>query len=259
MKIRFAALTALAALSVGTACGAQLLPKDTEVWTPVPPVVAPGAQVGGAPSDALVLFDGTDLSQWVAVKDKAPAGWTVEGGVLTVNKAAGNIETRQSFGDYQLHIEWRVPATITGEGQARGNSGLFLASTGGGDAGYEIQILDSFENPTYVNGQAASIYKQRPPLANAMRKPGEWQTYDVIWRAPVFGADGALVKPARVTLLHNGVLVQDNVELTGETVFIGQPKYKAHGKSPIKLQAHRDPSEPISFRNIWVRELAPAT
>ena len=169
MKIRFAALTALAALSVGTACGAQLLPKDTEVWTPEPPVVAPGAQAGAAPSDALVLFDGTDLSQWVATKDKSPAGGTVEGGVLTVNKAAGNIETKQSFGDYQLHIEWRVPATITGEGQARGNSGLFLASTGGGDAGYEIQILDSFENPTYVNGQAASIYKQRPPLANAMR------------------------------------------------------------------------------------------
>jgi hypothetical protein len=258
MQIRFAALTALAALSVGTACGAQLLPKDTEVWTPEPPVVAPGAQPGAAPSDALVLFGGQDLSEWVATKDKGPAGWTVADGVLTVNKAAGNIETRRSFGDYQLHIEWRIPSNITGEGQARGNSGLFLASTGGGDAGYEVQILDSYQNPTYVNGQAASLYKQQAPLANAMRRPGEWQTYDVIWRAPVFGADGALVTPARVTLLHNGVLVQDGAVLAGETVFIGKPKYKAHGKSPIKLQAHRDPSEPISFRNIWVRELAPA-
>ncbi|WP_312162081.1 DUF1080 domain-containing protein [Phenylobacterium sp.] len=258
MKMRFAAIAALAALSVGTACGAQLLPKDTEVWTPEPPVVAPGAGTGAAPADALVLFDGRDLSEWVATKDKSPAAWTLADGVLTVNKAAGNIETRRSFGDYQLHIEWRIPEDITGSGQARGNSGLFLASTGGGDAGYELQILDSYQNPTYVNGQAASLYKQHPPLANASRKPGEWQTYDVIWRAPVFGADGALVAPARATVLHNGVLVQDNAVLAGETVFIGKPRYKAHGKSPIKLQAHRDPSEPISFRNIWVRELAPA-
>jgi hypothetical protein len=167
----------------------------------------------------------------------------------------GNIQTKRSFGSYQLHIEWRVPANITGKDQARGNSGLFLASTGGGDAGYELQILDSYSNRTYSNGQAASIYKQAIPLANAMRKPGEWNTYDVIWTAPGFNADGTLRSPARVTVLHNGVLVQYGYELTGETVYIGKPSYKAHGPTPIKLQAHGDPSEPLSFRNIWLREL----
>jgi len=258
MKRNVVILTALAAVAVGTAAAAQLLPKDTEVWSPEPPVTPPGPLVAAPPpADAIVLFDGANLDQWVAVKDKGPAGWTVADGVLTVNKAAGNIETKRSFRDYQLHIEWRVPADITGAGQARGNSGLFLASTGPGDAGYEVQILDSYQNPTYVNGQAGAIYKQHPPLANASRKPGEWQSYDVTWRAPVFGPDGALVSPARVSVVHNGLLVQDDVVLAGETVFIGKPKYKAHGPAPIKLQAHRDPSEPISFRNIWVRELPP--
>lgn len=238
---------------------AQLLPQDTEVWKPEPPVVTPAAQLGGAPpSDAVVLFDGKNLGEWVASKDKSPAAWTVADGLLTVNKAAGNIETKRSFRDLQLHIEWRIPANISGKGQGRGNSGIFLASTGRGDAGYELQILDSYANPTYVNGQAASIYKQRPPLVNASRKPGEWQTYDVIWRAPVFGADGVVAKPARVSVMHNGVLVQDNFALAGETVYIGKPTYRPHGAAPIKLQAHGDPSEPISFRNIWVRELPPS-
>jgi hypothetical protein len=204
-----------------------------------------------------VLFDGSNLDQWVSAKDKSPAGWTVADGLLTVDKSRGNIETKRAFRDYQLHLEWRIPAGITGSGQGRGNSGVFLASTGPGDEGYEVQIVDSYRNPTYVNGQAGSVYKQHPPLANASRAPGEWQTYDIVWRAPVFEADGALVKPATVTLLHNGVLVQDNAVLTGETVYIGKPSYKAHGASPIKLQAHGDPSEPISFRNIWVRELPP--
>lgn len=246
-----------AAIGLLAAAPAQNRPEDTEVWTPVPAKVEPAATAGQAPADVIVLFDGDDLDQWVSAKDKSPAGWTVAGGVLTVNKARGNIETRRAFRDYQLHLEWRIPADIDGTGQGRGNSGVFLASTGPGDQGYEVQILDSYGNATYANGQAASVYKQHPPLVNASRRPGEWQTYDIVWRAPVFSADGALVSPATVTVLHNGVLVQDNAVLAGETVYIGKPAYRVHGATPIKLQAHGDPSVPISFRNIWLRELAP--
>lgn len=246
-----------AAIGLMVAAPAQDRPEDTEVWTPTPAKVQPASPAGQAPSDALVLFGRDNLDQWVSSKDKSPAGWTVAGDVLTVNKARGNIETRRTFRDYQLHLEWRIPADIDGTGQGRGNSGVFMASTGPGDQGYEVQILDSFANATYVNGQAASVYKQKPPLTNASRKPGEWQTYDIVWRAPVFGLDGGLVSPATVTVLHNGVLVQDNTVLAGETVYIGKPSYRAHGAAPIKLQAHGDPSAPISFRNIWVRELAP--
>jgi len=230
-------------------------PQDTEVWEPVPKVVTPGATDAAPPSDALVLFDGSNLDQWVSVKDKSPAKWTVADGILTVNKQAGNIETKRSFRNYQLHLEWRIPATVTGADQARGNSGVFLASTGPGDAGYELQILDSYNNKTYANGQAASIYKQFIPLVNANRKPGEWQTYDVIWTAPVFNADGTVKSPASVVAFHNGVLVQNHVELQGETLYIGKPSYKKYDPAPINLQAHGDPSPPISFRNIWVREL----
>jgi hypothetical protein len=252
--LAFAVVGGLAAVSLAVA---QTKPEETEIWKPAVPVVAPAKDLGGAPADAIVLFDGKDLDQWVSSSDRSPAGWTVADGVLTVDKALGNIETKRSFRDYQLHLEWRIPADITGSGQARGNSGVFLASTGPRDQGYEVQILDSYENATYVNGQAASVYKQHPPLANASRKPGEWQAYDIVWRAPLFGADGALVTPANVTVIHNGVLVQDHAVLAGETVYIGKPSYKAHGPAPIKLQAHGDPSAPISFRNIWVRELAP--
>jgi hypothetical protein len=230
-------------------------PKDTEVWEPEPTVVTPGASTDAAPSDAIVLFDGKNLDEWVNVKGGGPAGWTVADGVFTVNKPVGNIQTKRSFTNYQLHLEWRVPATITGKDQGRGNSGLFLASTGGGDNGYELQILDSYNNRTYANGQAGSLYKQAIPLVNAMRKPGEWNVYDVVWTAPTFNADGTLKTRARVTVLHNGVLIQNNLELTGETLYIGKPTYKAHGATPIKLQAHGDPSEPLSFRNIWLREL----
>jgi hypothetical protein len=230
-------------------------PEDTEVWEPVPKVVTAGQTDGTPPADAIVLFDGTNLDQWVSTKDKSPAKWVVADGILTVNKASGNIETKRSFKNYQLHIEWRIPANITGTGQARGNSGLFLASTGGGDAGYELQIVDSYENKTYVNGQAGSIYKQYPPLVNACRKPGEWQSYDVIWTAPTFNEDGSVKTPAYVTALHNGVLIQDHSQLKGETLYIGQPQYKKFDGAPIKLQAHGDKSEPISFRNIWLREL----
>lgn len=232
-------------------------PEDTEQWTPVPPVVTPGPAVSAAPpSDALVLIGrGTGLGEWQSMGG-ADARWIINrDGSVTVNKKAGNIETRRKFGDYQLHLEWRVPAGVTGEGQARGNSGLFLASTGPGDAGYELQILDSYRNKTYVNGQAASVYKQSPPLVNAMRPPGQWQTYDVVWHAPRFNGDGSLKSPARITAFHNGVLVQDDFQLAGETAYIGKPGYHMHGRSPIKLQAHGDPSEPIRFRNMWVREL----
>ena len=231
-------------------------PKLTEVWTPVPKIVTPGATNNDAPSDAVILFGGKNLDEWVSVKDpKNPAEWTVADGVITVNKSKGNIQTKRTFTDYQLHIEWKIPANITGSGQARGNSGVFLASTGPGDEGYEMQVLDCYNNTTYVNGQTASIYKQSIPLANACKKPGEWQTYDIIWTAPRFNDDGTLKSPARVTALHNGVLVQNNYELKGVTKYIGSPEYKKHGASPIKLQAHGDPSEPISYRNIWVREL----
>jgi hypothetical protein len=225
------------------------------VWEPVPAVVTPGITDAEPPSDAIVLFDGKSLDQWVSSRDKSPAKWMVADGVMTVNKAAGNIETRRSFKNFQLHLEWKIPENITGSGQARGNSGVFLASTGPGDAGYELQILDSYNNKTYVNGQAGSIYKQSIPLVNPSRKPGEWQSYDVVWTAPFFNADGSLKNPAYVTVFFNGVLVQNRFELKGETLYIGRPFYKKYDTAPIKLQAHGDRSEPISFRNIWVREL----
>jgi hypothetical protein len=246
--------TRLAAAQQATAPAAPK-PEDTEVWQPVPKVVTPGATDAAPPSDAIILFDGKNEDEWVSAQDKSPAKWLVSGGVLTVNKAAGNIETKRTFHNYQLHLEWKVPANITGSGQLRGNSGLFLASTGPEDAGYELQILDSYNNPTYVNGQAASIYKQSAPLVNANRKPGKWQSYEVVWTAPVFNDDGSLKSPAYVTAFFNGVLVQNHFELKGETRYIGQPFYKKFDGAPIKLQAHGDKSEPISFRNIWVREL----
>lgn len=232
-------------------------PEQTEVYTPVPPEVKAAKKLGDAPSDAIVLFDGSNLDKWVMADDRnTPAKWKVEKGLLTVNKQVGNIETKQAFNNYQLHIEWRVPANITGTGQGRGNSGIFLASTGKGDAGYELQVLDSYNNKTYTNGMAGSIYKQFVPLANPTNKPGEWQTYDIIWTAPVFGDDKQVIHPAKVTVLFNGVVVQNATELKGPTQYIGDPAYRqAHGASPIKLQAHGDKSEPLSFRNIWIREL----
>jgi hypothetical protein len=226
-----------------------------EQSTPVPPVVAPGATATAPPSDAIVLFDGKSLDQWVSNRDKSPAGWAVADGVMTVVKRAGDIETRRLFRNYQLHLEWRVPENVTGSGQSRGNSGVFLASTGPEvSAGYELQILDSYRNETYVNGQAGAVYKQSPPLANAMRPPGQWQVYDIVWTAPTFDAAGKLKTPGRVTAFHNGVLVQNDFAVLGETA-PAKPFYRAYDRAPIKLQAHGDPSPPISFRNIWVREL----
>jgi hypothetical protein len=235
----------------------QPKPEDTEVWTPVPAVVTPGATCSAPPSDAVVLFDGTSVDQWVSAQDGSPAQWIVGGGAMTVKKApgVGNIQTKRSFKNYQLHVEWKIPENITGSGQARGNSGVFLASTGPGDDGYELQVLDNYNNATYVNGQAGAIYKQSPPLVNANRKPGEWQTYDVAWTAPTFNDDGSLKTPAYATVFFNGVLVQNHFELKGQTLNRGIPFYKKYDRAPIKLQAHGDKSEPISYRNIWVREL----
>jgi hypothetical protein len=260
MRIQFSRLLVSAALIAAAAplfaqIPAKPKPEDTEIWEPVPAVVTPGATCGAPPSDAIVLFDGKNLDEWVSNRDKTPAKWTIAGDVMTVSKGEGNIETKRSFKNYQLHVEWKVPTNITGTSQARGNSGVFLASTGPGDDGYELQVLDSYENKTYVNGMAGSLYKQAIPLANPTRKPGEWQTYDVVWTAPTFNSDGSLKTPAYATVFFNGVLVENHFELKGQTLYIGKPFYKAYTAAPIKLQAHGDKSEPISFRNIWIREL----
>ncbi len=211
---------------------------------PEAPVIDPG-NAGRPPSDAIVLFDGTDLSQWQRDDGGAPR-WKVENGYMEVTR--GSIETKRSFGDCQLHIEWATPARVRGDGQGRGNSGVFLMGR------YEIQILDSYQNRTYADGHAGAVYAQFPPLVNASRGPGQWQSYDIIWHGPRFDTDGALTRPARVTVLHNGVLVQDNVELTGPTAWQSRPPYEPHPeKAPISLQDHGDPTR---FRNIWIRELA---
>jgi len=228
-----------------TSCAQENEPVK-EVYAPVPPVVTPGNTFSSPPSDAMVLFAGKNLEQWKS-ESGGPAAWAVNDSFFTVKKGTGAIMTSKSFTDYQLHIEWRIPEGIKGKGQARGNSGVFLGN-------YEIQILDSYENDTYVNGQAGSVYKQYPPLVNASKKPGEWQSFDIVWTAPRFNAD-SLVSPGRVTVFHNGILIQNNVKVWGVTVNKGKPFYRAHGPLPIKLQDHGDPSDPISFRNIWLREI----
>ena len=256
MRVSFvvSALPLIASISVAqTPVSSSPKPADTEVWKPVPAIITPGRTNADPSSDAVILFDGKNLDAWASARDGSPAKWVVANGVVTVNKPSGDIVTKRSFTNYQLHIEWRVPENVTGTDQARGNSGVYLAFANG--EGYELQVLDSYNNTTYVNGQAGSIYKQYPPLVNAMRKPGEWQTYDVVWTAPTFKADGSLATPAYVTAFHNGVLVHDHVALKGVTKYIGQPEYKAHGAAPILLQAHGDPSPPLSFRNIWLREI----
>ena len=248
MSRRIIAIPAIVAFVITVACSdaaEEPRPEDTEVWEPVPTVVTPGS--GAAPpSDAIVLFDGSDLSAW-RNEDGGDAEWTVADGAMTVAAGSGDIHTRQEFGDVQLHIEWRTPGVVEGDGQGRGNSGVFLQSL------YEVQVLDSYANTTYSNGQAASIYKQHIPLVNASRPPGEWQTYDIVFRAPRFGADGTVAEKANITVFHNGVLVQDHVEIRGETVNIGAPSYKPHAaQMPLRLQDH---DNPVSYRNIWLREL----
>jgi Domain of Unknown Function (DUF1080) len=239
----------------------RMRPQMTEYWEPVPKIIDPGPYSGmvKAPSDAIVLFDGKDLSKWKS-RDGSEAKWKVENEAITVVKGTGDITTRQKFGDYQLHIEWKVPEDIQGQSQSRGNSGVFLQDLSDdlklSGYWYEVQVLDNYHNPTYVNGQAGSIYKQNPPLVNAMRKPGEWNVYDITYTAPRFNEDGTLFTPARVSVMHNGILVQNNFAIRGHTAYIGHPAYLApHGKAPISLQDHGDPSKAISYRNIWIREL----
>lgn len=217
----------------------ELPPPDEE-----PAMVDPGPP-GGPPADAIVLFDGKDLSKWKS--DKGDAKWEVNDGVATVN-GTGSISTRDAYGDCQLHIEWAAPSVVKGEGQGRGNSGVYFQGR------YEVQVLDSYENKTYFHGQAAGIYKQHAPLVNASRKPGEWQVYEIVFHAPRFDSGGALQKPGTFTVFHNGVLVQDHVEILGTTSHQGRPKYTAHAlKQPLSLQDH---GNPVRFRNIWIRPLA---
>lgn len=224
----------------------KMTPGMSEYWTPQPKVVTPGdIKTNSAPSDAIVLFDGKDLSAWEDSKG-GPAKWTVNKGVFTVAKTTGEIRTKQKFDSYQLHIEWCVPETITGSSQGRGNSGIFMQGM------YEIQVLDCYNNETYVNGQTGSIYKQTPPLANAMRKPGEWNVYDIIYTAPVFKEDGTYRVPPSVTVIQNGIVLQNNTTILGTTEYVGFPRTVKHGAGPIVLQDHGDP---ISFRNIWLREM----
>lgn len=221
----------------------KMEPEMTEFWEPEPEVVTPG-RGNEAPSDAIVLFNGSNMSEWKAKNGGGEASWPVKDGVFTVGK--GDITTKREFGDFQLHIEWSAPDEVVSESQGRGNSGIFLQDR------YEVQVLDSYNNRTYGNGQAGSIYKQHPPLVNAMRSPNEWNVYDIIYTAPRFKEDGSVFTPARVTVLHNGVLVQNNADIKGPTEYIGLPEYKAHGKAPISLQDH---GNPVSYRNIWIREL----
>ena len=221
-------------------------PKLTEIWKPVPKVVSPGITSADAPSDAIVLFNGKDAASW-RNKNGNAFNWKLESGAMTVVPNAGDIQTKEGFGDCQLHIEWRTPAEVSGEGQGRGNSGIFLMGR------YELQVLDSYNNITYSNGQAGSIYKQHMPAVNVCRPPGQWQTYDIVFTAPQFYEDSTLKSPARITVFQNGVLIQNNVEIWGPMQFIGVPKYEKHGsKEPLLLQDHHNA---VSYRNIWIRPL----
>lgn len=220
-------------------------PEATEVWEPRVPVV----DATGIPSDAVVLFDGSNFDAWESAVDGGAVEWILNpDGSMTVKDQAGDIQTKELFGDIQLHLEWRSNPNNKAKGQARSNSGVFLQGL------YEVQVLDNNNNPTYTNGQAASIYKQSPPLAQALAPTGMWNTYDIIYRAPQFDAQGKKTKSATITVLHNGVLVQDHFEIQGTTEYIGWPKNKAHGPGPLKLQDHKDQSG-VSYRNIWIRNI----
>lgn len=252
MKTKKILLSTLS-LFIATICWGQDVPKVmemkpemTEVWEPEVKVVTPGEKYGDAPSDAIILFKDGFMNEWTNDKGDLPE-WPVEDGVMTVGPS--QIKTKRKFGSVQLHIEWRSPSVVKGTSQGRGNSGVFFA-----DGRYEVQVLDSYNNRTYRNGQAASVYKQHAPLVNASKKPGEWQTYDIIFMQPHFNEDGTYLVPPKITVFHNGVLVQNSVELRGPTLYIGMPEYKVekHGPGSIMLQNHGDK---VSYRNIWVREL----
>jgi hypothetical protein len=227
----------------------KLTPGMTEIWEPEVKIIQPGATNSDAPSDAIVLFNGSDVnSEWTDIQGN-PTKWIVKDGALISVRGAGYLKSKRKFGNFQLHIEWKTPAEVTGESQGRGNSGVFLQEL------YEVQVLDSYNNRTYRNGQAGSVYKQYAPLVNVCRKPGEWQTYDIIYTAPIFGNDStSYAIPPKVTVLQNGVLIQNNVVLRGPTEYIGIPEYfvKKHGPGSIELQDH---GNPVAYRDIWIREL----
>ncbi|WP_373512422.1 DUF1080 domain-containing protein [Persicitalea sp.] len=228
----------------------KMTPESSEVWSPEPRLVTPGAPstaVSGftAPSDAIVLFDGRNLDEWESVKG-GRAGWNVAENAIITAPGKGGIQTKRDFGDFQLHIEWRSPAEVKGNSQGRGNSGVFMQGL------YELQVLDSYDNRTYSNGQAGSIYKQTMPLVNAAKKPGEWQTYDVAYTAPRFNKDGMMLIPPYITVFHNGVLIQNHTAIQGHTDYIGRPTVKPHGRGPLMLQDHGNTT---GFRNVWIREL----
>jgi Domain of Unknown Function (DUF1080) len=239
---------ALVGLMPPAALAAEAGWRQHDMGRPRPPVVAPPAQQLPAPvpADAIVLFDGTDLSAWEAVEG-GPAPWSVEDGAMVVAGGTGAIRTRRAFGDAQLHVEWAAPTEIAGESQGRGNSGVFLMGL------YEVQVLDSHRNETYADGQAAAIYGQYPPLANATRPPGEWQSYDIFFRRPRFNPSGGLLEPARLTVLHNGILAQNNEEPWGPTNWLQADPYRSHADAlPLMLQDH---GNPVRFRNVWVRPI----
>jgi hypothetical protein len=226
----------------------KMKPEMTEIWDPEVRIITPGETPSQAPSDAIVLFDGINLDAEWTNNDGGKPEWIVADGCVTVKKGTGTIKTKRVFNDFQLHIEWRTPAEVVGESQGRGNSGVFLQGI------YEVQVLDNYNNRTYRNGQAGSVYKQHPPMVNACKAPGVWQAYDIIYTAPRFNDDGTYFTPPTVTVLHNGVLVQNNVKMRGPTEYIGIPEYtvKKHGPGVISLQDH---GNPVSYRNIWIREL----
>ena len=223
-------------------------PQETEApLSKAPKVVTPGKTPQDAPSDAIVLFDGKNADEWEGTRGNKKFRWNIRDGAMETVRGAGYIQTKKSFGSCQLHIEWATPKIVKHNGQKRGNSGVFLMGK------YEIQVLDSYNNRTYPNGQAGAVYKQYIPLVNCCKKPGEWQTYDIIFHRPIFDKGGNCIKQATFTVLQNGVLIQDHVKLSGPTVYIGYPKYKKHAdKLPLSLQDHGDP---VRYRNIWIREL----
>lgn len=227
----------------------KMVPEMTEVWEPEVKIVQPGTRDSDPPSDAIILFDGSNIhNEWEDASGNTTK-WLIQNGVLVCVKGAGIIKTKRKFGSCQLHIEWRSPAEVQGESQGRGNSGVYLQEL------YEVQVLDSYNNRTYRHGQAGSLYKQHAPLVNASKKPGEWQSYDIVYTAPVFGNDSTTyMVPPRITVFHNGTLIQNNVSLRGPTVYVGIPEYfvKKHGAGSIILQDH---GNPVAYRNIWIREL----
>jgi hypothetical protein len=227
----------------------RMVPTMTEIWDPEVKIIQPGITSVDAPSDAIILFNGNDIAEEWSDNRGNPSKWIVNNGELVCVKGSGVIKTKRQFSNFQLHIEWKTPSEVSGESQGRGNSGVFLQER------YEVQVLDSYENPTYRHGQAASIYKQFAPLVNASRKPGEWQSFDIIYTAPTFNSDTTTYfTPPRVTVLHNGVLVQNNVSLRGPTEYIGIPEYfiEVHGPGSLVLQDH---GNPVAYKNIWIREL----